>query len=197
MSVGSSVRTILQIVGGVAVLAVLAGAVYAGFFLTGSGFSAKEDPSQLEELIARRARALATPAGTKEMRNPLSETEEALAAARAHWVDHCVTCHGLDGSGQTSIGRNLYPKAPDMRAAATQKLTDGELYSIIENGIRFTGMPAWGAQHSAEDNWHLVMLIRRLPKLSSEELKEMEKLAAGEGGAKPHMHAPGTPPHKD
>lgn len=196
MGAGSSVRSALQIIGGATVLVVLAGAVYVGFFLPGSGFSAKEDPSQLEELIARRARALATPAGTKEMRNPLSETEEALAAARAHWVDHCATCHGLDGSGQTSIGQNMYPKAPDMRAAATQGLTDGELYSIIENGIRFTGMPAWGGTHSAEDNWQLVMLIRRLPKLSPEELKGMEGLAAGEGGAQPHVDAPGAKPHK-
>ncbi len=197
MSLGSSVRTILQIIGGVAVLALLAGALYLGFFIPGSGFSAKEDPSQLEELIARRARSLATPAGTKEMKNPYPDTPESLAAARAHWVDHCATCHALDGSGQTSIGQNLYPKAPDMRASTTQDLTDGELYSIIENGIRFTGMPAWGGEHSPEDNWQLVMLIRRLPKLSPEELKEMEKPAAGAGGAKAHTHAPGTPPHKD
>ena len=195
MSLGSSLRTILQIIGGLAVAAVVAGAVYVGLFMPGRGFSAKDDPSQLEELIARRARALATPAGTKEMKNPHPVTEEGRAAARAHWVDHCATCHALDGSGQTSIGQNLYPKAPDMRAEATQKLTDGELYSIIENGIRFTGMPAWGTEHSAEDNWQLVMLIRRLPKLSPEELKEMEKLAAAKGGG--HAHAPGTPPHKD
>jgi len=197
MSAGSSVRTTLQAIGAVTVLGLLAGAVYVGVFIPGRGFSAKEDPSQLEELIARRARALATPAGAREMKNPLAESEEALAAARRHWVEHCATCHALDGSGKTPIGQNLYPKAPDMRAAATQRLTDGELYSIIENGIRFTGMPAWGGQHSAEDNWHLVMLIRRLPKLSPEELKEMEKLAAGNGTAQPHTHAPGTPPHKD
>jgi mono/diheme cytochrome c family protein len=190
------VRTILQIIGGLAVVAVVAGAVYVGFFLPGSSFSAKEDPSELEALIARRARALATPAGTKEKKNPYPVTEEAFATARAHWVDHCATCHGLDGSGQTSIGQNLYPKAPDMRAAATQDLSDGELYSIIENGIRFTGMPSWGGEHSEEDNWQLVMLIRHLPRLSLEELEEMEKLAAGEGGAKPHTHAPGATPHK-
>ncbi|MGH9788656.1 MAG: c-type cytochrome, partial [Candidatus Acidiferrales bacterium] len=65
------------------------------------------------------------------------------------------------------------------------------------NGIRFTGMPAWGGEHSEEDNWQLVMLIRRLPTLSPEELKEMERLAAGEGGSKPHTHAPGTKTHKD
>ncbi len=187
-------RTALQVIGGLTVLALLAGAVYVGFFVPVRGFSAREDPSELEELIARRARALATPAGTKQMKSPYPVTDEALAAARSHWVDHCATCHALDGSGQTSIGQNVYPKAPDMRAAATQDLTDGELYSIIENGIRFTGMPAWGGEHSPEDNWQLIMLIRRLPRLSPEELKEMEKLAAGQGSG--HIDAPGAKPHK-
>jgi mono/diheme cytochrome c family protein len=196
MSVGSKARTILQVIGGLTVVAGAAAAVYVVLFVPGRGFSARQDPSELEELIARRARALATPAGAKEMKNPYPLTDEALAAARAHWVDHCASCHALDGSGQTFIGQNLYPKAPDMRSAATQDLTDGELYSIIENGIRFTGMPAWGGEHSPEDNWQLVMLIRRLPKLSPEELKEMEKLAPGEGAAPAHLHAPGTKPHK-
>src|SRR5467141_1262563 len=59
---------------------------------------------------------------------------------------HCATCHGNDGRRQTDIGRNMYPKAPDMRRARTQDLTDCELFSIIKNGIRLTGMSAWGAR---------------------------------------------------
>ena len=63
---------------------------------------------------------------------------------RAHFADHCASCHGNDGRGNTEMGRNLYPKAPDMRQSGTQHLSDGELYWIIENGVRLTGMPAWG-----------------------------------------------------
>jgi hypothetical protein len=65
-----------------------------------------------------------------------------------------------------------------MRLAQTQRLSDGELFWIIENGIRFTGMPAWsnGTKEGEEASWHLVHFIRRLPKLTPEDLKEMEAL---------------------
>lgn len=78
------------------------------------------------------------------MKNPLQSSPEVLAEARAHWADHCAGCHGNDGRGQTPIGQSFFPRSPDMRAQRTQQLTDGELYSIIENGIRLTGCPPGG-----------------------------------------------------
>ena len=65
-----------------------------------------------------------------------------------------------------------------MRREDTQRLTDGELYYIIQNGIRLTGMPAWGNQgdDKDEDGWKLVHFIRRLSELTPTQLKEMEKL---------------------
>lgn len=76
------------------------------------------------------------------------------------------------------MGKNLYPPAPDMRLPATQQLTDGELFYIIQNGIRLTGMPAWGngASHDEEDSWKLVHFIRHLPQLTLEEKRAIEKL---------------------
>lgn len=62
-----------------------------------------------------------------------------------------------------------------MRLAATQALSDGELYYVIHNGIRFTGMPAWGAQEPDEDSWKLVLFIRHLPQLSAAEVTDMDK----------------------
>ncbi len=172
--------------------------VYLGVSLARRGFSAREKPSRLEEFLARHARKIATPAGARELKNPYPATEESLEAARAHWVDHCASCHGLDGSGNTVIGRNVYPPAPDMREAVTQDLSDGELYYIISNGVRFTGMPAWGGEDSPQEIWELVSFIRRLPSLSPEELKLMDQLATGEAGeaaGKPHTHGAGTKPH--
>ena len=69
----------------------------------------------------------------------------------------------------------MFPPAPDMKAPATQSLTEGELFYAIEQGIRFTGMPAWGTGTLAgeESSWHLVNFIRRLPKLTPEQLDEM------------------------
>jgi mono/diheme cytochrome c family protein len=109
------------------------------------GFSARDEPLAIEALVARRLRHLAVPHGAREMTNPVPATPEILAEARAHFADHCAICHANDGSGNTQIGQNLYPKAPDMREPRTQALSDGELFYIIHNGIRLTGMPAWGA----------------------------------------------------
>jgi hypothetical protein len=65
-----------------------------------------------------------------------------------------------------------------MRAGRTRKLSDGELFAIIENGIRLTGMPAWGngTPEGARDSWALVHFIRRLPSLSPEQIARMESL---------------------
>jgi mono/diheme cytochrome c family protein len=104
-------------------------------------------------------------------------TPEVLASARAHFADHCAGCHGNDGKGQTEMGRNLYPKAPDM-TTGTQSLLDGEIFYIIKNGVRLTGMPAWGDDSPESDraSWELVHFIRHLPRITPEELKEMTDL---------------------
>ncbi|MBI1818112.1 MAG: c-type cytochrome [Deltaproteobacteria bacterium] len=142
------------------------------------GFSARAEPWSGEAFIARHLRRLAIPAGARTSANPIPEAAEVIVEARAHFADHCATCHANNGSGETAIGRSLYPKAPDMREPLTQSLSDGELFYIIHNGIRFTGMPAWGAEDpkSDLDSWKLVHFIRRLPKLTAEEIDEMKNL---------------------
>ena len=142
------------------------------------GVSARDEPTMVEKVVARGMRRLGIPRTARNAKNPVPFTPEALADARAHFADHCAVCHANDGSGTTTIGRNLYPKAPDMRLADTQQLTDGELYSIIQNGIRLTGMPAWGkaGDEHDEDSWKLVHFIRHLKDLTPEELEEMKAL---------------------
>jgi len=165
-----------------AVAAVIVGLVLAGgvaaLVVIRRGFSARDEPSRAEAFIARRLRSLAVPSRAKNLPNPVAVTPEVLAEARAHFADHCALCHANDGSGNTEIGQSLYPKAPDMRLPATQSLTDGELYYIIQNGIRLTGMPAWGMKDDEqdEDSWTLVHLIRHLGELTPEQRKEMEKM---------------------
>lgn len=141
------------------------------------GFSARAQPSSIEAAIAGSMRRMAVPAHAAGLKNPVQTTPEVLRTARTHWADHCAICHANDGSGDTTIGRNLYPKAPDMRGERTQRLSDGELYFSIENGIRLTGMPAWGqGRDDSQDSWKLVALIRRLSALTPQELREMERL---------------------
>jgi mono/diheme cytochrome c family protein len=148
------------------------------WYMVATGLSARAEPSQVEEFAARRVRTVAIARNARSLTNPVKASEEVIASGRAHFADHCAICHANDGSGQTEMGRGLYPRAPDMRASATQELSDGELFWIIENGIRFTGMPAWstGMKEGEEASWHLVHFIRRLPKLTPAEIEEMEAL---------------------
>ena len=158
------------------VLLLVVAAVVQGVVLIRHGFSAREQPSALETYVARTARRLAVPSGAKSEKNPLTASPELMVDGRAHFADHCAICHANNGSGNTEIGRNLYPKAPDMRLPQTQNLTDGELYYTIHNGIRLTGMPAWGTDEKDEDSWKLVLFIRHLPQLTPAEEREMETL---------------------
>jgi len=153
------------------------------------GLSAKAKPSQFETVLARHARQLAVPGSARAAQNPVLDSAGIQRDARLHFADHCAICHGNDGSGDTPIGNGLYPKPPDLRRPETQRLSDGELFWIIENGVRFTGMPAFsengdhssGGEHGSGGNheggqasWKLVHFIRHLPHLTLAERQEME-----------------------
>lgn len=156
------------------VIMLVSAAATSYWFVTSHGFSAREKPTWYEAWLARRARGLATERGARDLKNPVTATPLNVAEARDHYADHCAICHANDGSGKTMIGENMYPPAPDMRNPDTQNLTDGELFYIIRNGIRFTGMPGWGGED--EENWKLVHFIRRLPQLSQQELELMNEI---------------------
>jgi mono/diheme cytochrome c family protein len=156
-------------------LAVLGGVlVYA---VASRGLSTRVQPSWIEERLALAMRRLATPSAVRDRSNPVTGTPSVFEDGLAHFADHCASCHGNDGSG-TDLGKRFYPPVPDMRAARTQNLTDGELFSIIENGIRLTGMPAWGngTPEGEAGSWALVHFIRRLPALSPDDIARMQEL---------------------
>ena len=142
------------------------------------GFSARDEPTRIEHVLASAMRRYAVPSDLRDRKNPVPLTPAVLAEARAHFADHCASCHGNDGKGMTSIGQSFYPKAPDLTLAESQSQSDGALFATIENGIRLTGMPAWGdgTAESAYGSWTLVHFIRRLPNLTDEEIAEMTKL---------------------
>ena len=169
-------RGTLLIIIGVALLAVAFGIAIS---VLHDGLSARATPTRLEALLARNARHLAIPSNARLAQNPVLESPEDLREARLHFADHCAICHANDGSGHSEIGDGLYPKPPDLRLPQTQNLTDGELFWIIENGVRFTGMPAFssnGGNHGGgQDSWKLVHFIRHLPHLTAAERLEMER----------------------
>src|SRR6266852_2745185 len=167
-------RTLVIIIVAAALLGLVA-AVAAS--ILHDGLSAHATPNRFEIMVARNVRHLAIPSNARLAQNPVLASAEELRDARLHFADHCSICHANDGGGQTMMGNGLYPKPPDLRLPETQNLTDGELFWIIENGVRFTGMPAFsnGGEHGGTlDNWKLVHFIRHLPHLSAAERIEME-----------------------
>jgi mono/diheme cytochrome c family protein len=158
----------------------IVGAGIYGYTVVRRGFTVHEPPSALERTLARTIRDVSIPRADREEENPWKDavTPDVIEDAMAHWADHCATCHANDGSGQTEMGQNLYPPAPDMRLPATQNLTDGELYYIIQNGVRLTGMPGWGnpKELQNDDSWQLVLFIRHLPQMTPAELEKMKTL---------------------
>ncbi|HEV8326541.1 MAG TPA: c-type cytochrome [Nitrospiraceae bacterium] len=163
------------IVGGLGIVGAFGWVAYQLFT---TGFSAKAKPHALEVWMARQIRHLAIPIERRNAQNPIPLTPDLMKESLAHFADHCATCHANDGSGQTPIGKNVYPKAPDLRLADTQSMLDGEIFWVIHHGIRFTAMPAWGEDDLDKDldSWKLVHFVRHLPQLTPQELDQMKAL---------------------
>jgi mono/diheme cytochrome c family protein len=155
-------------------LLLVAGMLGTVMFVKATGLSARAQPGAVETAVARRLRAMAVPSEYADLKNPVFMNEESVRNGMAHFADHCAQCHANDGTG-ADMGKDMFPPTPDLRASTTQSLGDGELFYIVEHGVRFTGMPAFGTDtlDGEESSWHLVNFIRHLPKLTEAELEEM------------------------
>jgi len=135
------------------------------------GFNATNQPSSIETVVARAARNYSIPGAARNEKNPLDAISQNLEDGRDSFLAKCQICHGYDGTGRTPVGQSLYPRVPDLRAAPTQRLTDGEIHYIIKNGVELTGMPAWNNPHEMKnvDAWKLVLYIRSFQPLTQAE----------------------------
>ncbi len=140
-----------------------------------TSLDAVEAPGFIEVRLMGWLRGYATPPEVAARTNPVAESRERMREARAHYADHCATCHGADGSGETPIGRGLSPRPPDLRAAPTQRQSDGALFHAIERGVRFTGMPAFttATPDGEAASWALVRLIRTMPRWSPSDVQDV------------------------
>ena len=128
-------------------------------------FEQKMAAFSLQRSIARRAPAT---------KNPFSASPEVLRSGLAHYRENCVMCHGAPGVEESEAGKGLNPPAPDLTLPAIQNMSDGELFWVIGNGIRMTGMPAFSPTHKPDEIWHLVAFMRHLPKITSDEQKALK-----------------------
>ena len=131
------------------------------------GCTAHQQPSRVETALANAAKDVVIPIQAENTKNPLPDSQEVLNQGRELFLQSCAICHGSDGRGETYIGRNMYPPAMDMNSPHVQHWNDAELFWIIQNGVRLTGMPSWESSISATDTWKLVRFVHGLPHFNA------------------------------
>ena len=91
-----------------------------------------------------------------------------------HYRGMCVGCHGAPGVEIGEMGRALNPEPPKLTEAAGDWKSN-ELFWIIKNGVRMSGMPAWGASHSDNEIWAIVAFARKLPSMKPAEYQALNR----------------------
>jgi mono/diheme cytochrome c family protein len=105
---------------------------------------------------------------------PAQATEQDVRDGFRFYNEACVYCHGAPGKDATDIGKGLNPEPPFLPDVVA-RWSSTELFWIAKNGIRMTGMPAFGATHKDEEIWKVVAFVQRLPKMNEQDYAKMEQ----------------------
>jgi mono/diheme cytochrome c family protein len=125
--------------------------------------SAVKEPGRLETFVANRAARFVIRRASRYGIAPRPQDRRAsIGSGNSLYGYECSPCHGSDGHAQTPLGRWMYPRAADLTSEEVQSYSDQELFWIVQNGIRFTGMPAFGQVESPDHIWNLVNYVRTL-----------------------------------
>jgi mono/diheme cytochrome c family protein len=138
---------------------VVAGAAVSRFSLT-----ALDEPGRTETYLATQAKRFLVARDSREVPPAPAATASSVAAGEKLYGVECATCHGLNGRTPTDNGRWMYPRAADLTSEQTQQYSDRELFWILKNGIRLSGMPAFGQVETDEHLWQLVHYVRTLKR---------------------------------
>ena len=136
------------------------GAWYAA---ANASLSALEPPGGLETAVATAAKNwLVARAARRPLPPAPANDPQSVANGTMQFGANCAFCHGTDGRTPTKVGTSLYPRAVRLDAGGVQAYSDAELFVIVRDGIRLTGMPGFGRIHSEQEIWNLVHYLRRL-----------------------------------
>ncbi len=136
----------------------------AGFVALRLNISALETPGRIETRLATftKHRIVARQAAQMHIAEPASPQASANTGQVLFSIE-CATCHGKDGRSPTHIGQSMYPRVPDLGSSEIQSWSDPQMFWIIENGVRLSGMPGFRKFNTDDQLWHLVHYIRTLP----------------------------------
>jgi mono/diheme cytochrome c family protein len=162
-----------------ALILIVAGALavtYAGAYnvaanIPDTGFVKWLLSTNMQRSVARHAGSIGAPAQMSD--------QQAKDGARIY-KETCVYCHGAPGIDPGDIGKGLNPEPPYL-PDTVGRWTSAQLFWIIKNGIKMTGMASYGAVHKDEEIWNLIAFVQRLPKLTPEQYGQMEQAATNGG----------------
>src|SRR5207253_195373 len=164
---------------GVAAAAVLLMFGLAYRYVVSGGMTARQRPWAFESIVAQKLVDLGIGRAARGRKNPASAAPDSadVAAGRDVYRERCLSCHGADGKGGTAAGGGMFPPPADVSRAGLEarKRTDGELFFIVRNGVRNTGMPAWPL--SEGEIWDVVAYLRNLPLTAAEGESRPEALS--------------------
>ncbi len=150
----------LRIMRTIVVLAV----VLIGIALMRFNLTALHEPGPVETRLANLPkRFFIYRASLHEIPPRPHDTKASIERGGTHYGLDCGVCHADDGRAQRQPGQWMYPRASDLTSKQVQSYSDQELFWIIQNGIRFTGMPAFGDVETPDHVWDLVNYVRTLP----------------------------------
>lgn len=121
-------------------------------------------PGHFETLLANRAKRFLVHRASRRGIPPRPlDKKTSIENGGEHYGLNCSICHADDGRGQREPGQWMYPRAADLTTKQVQSYSDEELFWIIQNGVRFTGMPGFEKVETSDHIWDLVNYVRTLP----------------------------------
>lgn len=171
----------MRVIGGILIGWILI-AIFTGIvFWTGSyNVAATNSAGPFERKLAAFALNHAIQKRASTQSNPFAKPED-IRAGLAHFKENCVDCHGAPGVEESEFGQGLNPPAPDLTLPAVQRMRDAELYWVVANGIRMTGMPAFSPTHKPDEIWKMVAFVRHMPEITKEEQQVLKAGREEEG----------------
>lgn len=165
----------MKTLGGIILGFLIAGLVAVLLVATGAyNVAATSPPGKFEQKVATFALNRSVAKRAPARNNPILRSADVLREGLAHYKENCVVCHGAPGVDASEAGQGLNPPAPDLTLPRVQERPDGQVFWIIANGIRMTGMPAFSPTHKEEEIWKIVAFVRHLPEVTPEEQKTLK-----------------------
>ncbi len=166
------------------IIAVAAIYIYSGYY----NVAATKPHSKLTLWLINEMRESSIEHYSKGIKSPPKISPDMIREGVEHFHEMCRLCHAAPGFAKEEFAEGLYPKPPDLASKDIQQADDAEIFWVIKNGIKLTGMPAFGPTHNDNEIWGMVRVVRRLPGLKPEQYKEMLESAGVEMGKEMHHH---------